>query len=176
MAPGSVAYVGHVIAYPAAWLVLSVRLKRGRWLRRHARSALDWPVASQRTFHGAYSRTALSELAFALVVMRIFEPEFFWVGLAVSVMAVGLFITAAVRFRMTLQYEKKVNEMSTISGPRHTLDAPRDTPARNTATPTAETDAYLLLPRFRTAGYVVALASVFVVLVEVAIIVLLLVL
>jgi hypothetical protein len=36
--------------------------------------------AAQRTFEGAYVRTALSQFSFALVVLRIFTAEFYSVG------------------------------------------------------------------------------------------------
>ena len=32
--------------------------------------------ARQRTFHGAYSRTALGSLGYALTILRLFEPAF----------------------------------------------------------------------------------------------------
>ncbi|KAF7373614.1 hypothetical protein MSAN_00571800 [Mycena sanguinolenta] len=32
--------------------------------------------ARQRTFHGAYSRTALSNLGFSLTILRLFDPRF----------------------------------------------------------------------------------------------------
>lgn len=36
--------------------------------------------AAQRTFEGAYVRTALSQFSFALVVLRIFTAEFYSIG------------------------------------------------------------------------------------------------
>ena len=36
--------------------------------------------ARQRTFDGAYARTALGQLCYAIVILRLFQPKFFYVG------------------------------------------------------------------------------------------------
>lgn len=36
--------------------------------------------AVQRTFDGAYARTALGQLCYAIVILRLFQPKFFYVG------------------------------------------------------------------------------------------------
>lgn len=43
------------------------------------RDLLDYR-AVQRTFDGAYSRTALGQLCYAIVILRLFQPKFFYVG------------------------------------------------------------------------------------------------
>ena len=43
------------------------------------RDLLDYR-AVQRTFDGAYARTALGQLCYATVILRIFQPKFFYVG------------------------------------------------------------------------------------------------
>lgn len=63
--------------------------------------------AAQRTFDGAYVRTALGEMGFSLTVMRLFQREFFWVGLACCVQALCLLITAVFRYELSLRYENE---------------------------------------------------------------------
>lgn len=43
------------------------------------RDLLDYR-AVQRTFDGAYARTALGQLCYAIVILRLFQPKFFYVG------------------------------------------------------------------------------------------------
>ena len=115
--------------------------------------------------------------------MRLFQKEFFWIGFANCIMALGLFITAVLRYRMTMQYSAKVSEMVTMRQKGYAQDASalaQDPAARpapdagDTTPPVVEDHSYLLLPRFQTAGYVVAFVTLFVLGVEVAIIVLIL--
>lgn len=46
--------------------------------------------ASQRTFEGAYIRTALSQFSFALVVLKIFTAEFYGIGALFAVYGAGV--------------------------------------------------------------------------------------
>lgn len=130
-------------------------------------------------------RTALGQLTFALTVMRLFQKEFFWIGLANCVLAVGLFITAALRYRMTMQYEEKVNEMVDLRKAHNMrVEEAREAAAASGVAPhdaqqgrapdetSADDHDYLLLPRFHTAGNVVAFTTLFIFLVEIAIILL----
>ena len=68
--------------------------------------------AAQRTFDGAYMRTALSQLTFSLAIIKIFEPKFFWIGLANCVLALGLVLTSVFRHRMTMKYVERVYPVS----------------------------------------------------------------
>lgn len=116
--------------------------------------------------------------------MRLFQKEFFWIGFANCIMSLGLFITAVLRYRMTMQYSAKVSEMVTMRQKVYAQDAAasaQDAAARSTADaidtaqpPVVEEHSYLLLPHFQTAGYVVAFVTLFVLGVEFAIIVLIL--
>ncbi|WFC97162.1 hypothetical protein MBRA1_003828 [Malassezia brasiliensis] len=136
--------------------------------------------ASQRTFDGAYTRSALGQLSFALAVMRLFQKEFFWIGFANCVMSLGLFITAVLRYRMTMQYSAKVSGMVSMrqkNYAQHASASTQDAAARSAAgasntvqPPAVDEHSYLLLPRFQTAGRVVAFVTVFVLGVEIAII------
>ncbi|KAG9304347.1 hypothetical protein G9A89_019909 [Geosiphon pyriformis] len=51
----------------------------------------------QRTFEGAYWRTCLSSFGFALVVLRIFEPAFYRIGLVFVAYGGVLLCIAAIR-------------------------------------------------------------------------------
>lgn len=55
--------------------------------------------AAQRTFEGAYVRTALSQFSFALIVLRIFTPEFYPIGALFAVYGAGVLVIGLVRRR-----------------------------------------------------------------------------
>jgi hypothetical protein len=53
--------------------------------------------AAQRTFEGAYIRTALSQFSFALVVLKIFTSEFYSIGALFAVYGVGVILISLYR-------------------------------------------------------------------------------
>lgn len=53
--------------------------------------------ASQRTFEGAYVRTALGQFSFALVVLKIFTAEFYSIGALFATYGMGIMIVALFR-------------------------------------------------------------------------------
>ncbi|MCJ1241336.1 hypothetical protein MMC14_009340 [Varicellaria rhodocarpa] len=53
--------------------------------------------AAQRTFEGAYIRTALSQFSFALVVLKIFTSEFYSIGALFAVYGAGVLLTSLLR-------------------------------------------------------------------------------
>ncbi|KAK5990746.1 hypothetical protein PT974_09016 [Cladobotryum mycophilum] len=53
--------------------------------------------ASQRTFEGAYMRTALGLFSFSLVVLKIFTDEFYPIGALVAAYASAILLVAAYR-------------------------------------------------------------------------------
>ncbi|KAF8816936.1 hypothetical protein BYT27DRAFT_7205330 [Phlegmacium glaucopus] len=55
--------------------------------------------ARQRTFHGAYSRTAIGSLGYALMILRLFDPTFHRIGLLFAVLGGALFVIAFFRAR-----------------------------------------------------------------------------
>lgn len=57
--------------------------------------------ARERTFDGAYSRTALNAFCTGLIVVRLFSVEFFWCGLA-------LLFLSALMFKIGLARKKKL--------------------------------------------------------------------
>jgi uncharacterized membrane protein YidH (DUF202 family) len=53
--------------------------------------------AAQRTFEGAYIRTALGQFSFALVVLKIFTAEFYSIGALFAVYGAGVLFTSMYR-------------------------------------------------------------------------------
>ncbi|KAF2845367.1 hypothetical protein T440DRAFT_408081 [Plenodomus tracheiphilus IPT5] len=73
-------------------------------LRAHrARSVVLSPAelveirAAQRTFEGAYLRTAIGQFSFALVVLKIFTAEFYSIGALFAVYGAGIMGVGALR-------------------------------------------------------------------------------
>lgn len=53
--------------------------------------------AAQRTFEGAYVRTALGQFSFALVVLKIFTSEFYSIGALFATYGVGILLVSLYR-------------------------------------------------------------------------------
>ena len=53
--------------------------------------------AAQRTFEGAYVRTAISQFSFSLVVLKIFTSEFYSIGALFAVYGFGILFVSAFR-------------------------------------------------------------------------------
>lgn len=53
--------------------------------------------AQQRTFEGAYIRTAVGQLSFALVIVKLFNPKFAPIGIVFTVYSVLLIAVALIR-------------------------------------------------------------------------------
>lgn len=53
--------------------------------------------AAQRTFEGAYIRTALGQFSFSLIVLKIFTAEFYSVGALFAVYGTGILIASLFR-------------------------------------------------------------------------------
>ncbi|KAJ7454946.1 hypothetical protein B0H11DRAFT_256341 [Mycena galericulata] len=53
--------------------------------------------ARQRTFHGAYGRTALINLGYSLTILRIFDSRFYRIGLLFAVLRAALYVLAFLR-------------------------------------------------------------------------------
>lgn len=53
--------------------------------------------AAQRTFEGAYVRTALSQFSFALVVLKIFSSEFYSIGALFAIYGAGVLVIGLFR-------------------------------------------------------------------------------
>lgn len=73
-------------------------------LRLHrARSVILTPAemveirAAQRTFEGAYVRTAIGQFSFALIVLKIFTAEFYSIGALFAVYGAGILFISLFR-------------------------------------------------------------------------------
>ncbi|KAI0815937.1 hypothetical protein GGR55DRAFT_370572 [Xylaria sp. FL0064] len=53
--------------------------------------------AAQRTFEGAYMRTALSQFSFALIILKIFTSEFYAIGALFAVYGAAIMLCAIYR-------------------------------------------------------------------------------
>ena len=53
--------------------------------------------AAQRTFEGAYIRTALGQFSFALVILKIFTSEFYSIGALFAIYGAGILLTSLLR-------------------------------------------------------------------------------
>ncbi|UPX18273.1 uncharacterized protein EKO05_0008577 [Ascochyta rabiei] len=87
-------------------------------LRLHrARSVILTPAemveirAAQRTFEGAYIRTAIGQFSFALIVLKIFTAEFYSIGALFAVYGAGiLFISLFRRQQGNRQFFSELGE------------------------------------------------------------------
>ncbi|KAG0634900.1 hypothetical protein HOY80DRAFT_984150 [Tuber brumale] len=55
--------------------------------------------AAQRTFEGAYLRTALSQFSFSLIILRIFTQEFYSIGALFAVFGALIMLASLLRRR-----------------------------------------------------------------------------
>ena len=53
--------------------------------------------AAQRTFEGAYIRTALGQFSFALVVLKVFTSEFYSIGALFATYGAGILLVSMYR-------------------------------------------------------------------------------
>ncbi|KAI1267098.1 hypothetical protein F5Y18DRAFT_328118 [Xylariaceae sp. FL1019] len=53
--------------------------------------------AAQRTFEGAYMRTALSQFSFALIILKVFTSEFYAIGALFAVYGAAVLICSIYR-------------------------------------------------------------------------------
>jgi hypothetical protein len=53
--------------------------------------------AAQRTFEGAYVRTAIGQFSFALIVLKIFTAEFYSIGALFAVYGAGILFISLFR-------------------------------------------------------------------------------
>ncbi|TGO55811.1 hypothetical protein BELL_0386g00020 [Botrytis elliptica] len=67
--------------------------------------------AAQRTFEGAYIRTALGQFSFALVVLKIFTAEFYSIGALFATYGAGILMVSLYR-----RYEGNRQFFSEIDG------------------------------------------------------------
>ncbi|AEO66012.1 uncharacterized protein THITE_2113725 [Thermothielavioides terrestris NRRL 8126] len=75
---------------------LHLRLHRARSVVLTSQELVEIRAA-QRTFEGAYMRTALSQFSFALVVLRIFTSEFYPIGALLACYGAAVLLVAIYR-------------------------------------------------------------------------------
>ncbi|KAI0003839.1 hypothetical protein BJV74DRAFT_811984 [Russula compacta] len=117
--------------------------------------------AYQRTYHGAYMRTALGILSYSLTVLKLFDHQFYRIGLVFTVLAALLCVCAYLRARHS----------------RHNYADREDANERANllAIPTVGQERIQFLGRpFVTAGNIVALVACIVFATEIALLVLVL--
>ncbi|KAK0556398.1 hypothetical protein OC846_001223 [Tilletia horrida] len=119
--------------------------------------------AAQRTFDGAYTRTALSQLSYAVVILRLFQTEFYPVGIAYVILSVGLLGIGILRYRLTMESPEETPLHDDHHPPQTRLHQHQHQPI---VTP--------LPTRFKTAGDVVAVATAFTIALQIALLVLIL--
>ncbi|GAB1310954.1 DUF202 domain-containing protein [Madurella fahalii] len=75
---------------------LHLRLHRARSVVLTSQELVEIRAA-QRTFEGAYMRTALSQFSFSLVVLKIFTSEFYPIGALLACYGVAVLLVAVYR-------------------------------------------------------------------------------
>lgn len=126
--------------------------------------------AYQRTFDGAYTRTALGQLSYAILILRLFERDFYWCGLIYTILAVQLIFVGVYRYNLAIKNDDRWENVNVKMIP-----VPNDTePASAPSQPVLDNSAVvsasvannshaahrpLFRPTFRTAGNAVALAT-----------------
>ena len=136
------------------------------------RAAADMPVnltvppsrlveirAAQRTFEGAYMRTALGQFSFALIILKIFTSEFYAIGALFAVYGAAVMLVAIYRryegHRQFFTSTTPDNDASSTSS-----DERRRNPNDNVRDVVGEGyDEPLPRKKFRTSGNSVALLA-----------------
>ncbi|KAE9381525.1 hypothetical protein N431DRAFT_539162 [Stipitochalara longipes BDJ] len=89
---------------------LHLRLHRARSVVLTAQE-LSEIRAAQRTFEGAYVRTAIGQFSFALVVLKIFTAEFYSIGALFATYGVGILLMSLYRrYEGNRQFFSEVGE------------------------------------------------------------------
>ncbi|GAA5964479.1 hypothetical protein JCM21900_002390 [Sporobolomyces salmonicolor] len=101
--------------------------------------------ARQRTFGGAYERTALGNLGYALIVLKIFDPDFAKIGLLYVILSILLLLIAQYRRR------RSDHDFADINFPH---------PLSNSPTQPAKASERLWGRAFRTSGDMVVLIGI----------------
>ncbi|KII90068.1 hypothetical protein PLICRDRAFT_53174 [Plicaturopsis crispa FD-325 SS-3] len=97
---------------------------RYRGHRAESFAAIDVPElvelrARQRTFHGAYRRTALGNLGYALAVIKLFDARFYRIGLLFALLSAMLFALSFVRARHSKHdFADHIPDESTSASPQ----------------------------------------------------------
>lgn len=117
--------------------------------------------ARQRTFGGAYLRTALGVLGYSVAVLRLFDERFFHIGILYAVFGTALFVTAFLRTRYSLR------------GFADCCPSGEGTPQRTAIKTVGQDGTRCFGKPFSTSGWIVLSVSIMVLLVELGLFVLL---
>ncbi|KAI1790523.1 hypothetical protein LXA43DRAFT_890811 [Ganoderma leucocontextum] len=114
--------------------------------------------ARQRTFDGAYSRSAMGNLGYALTVLRLFDRRFYKIGILYTALAGVIFVIAFFRQRHSRHdFADKYKNPAAYHGAIKTI---------------GQTGKRVFGRPFATAGWIVALLSLVVFAVEISLLVL----
>lgn len=72
-------------------------MSEGAYLRRLTPAEMVEIRAAQRTFEGAYIRTAIGQFSFALIVLKIFTAEFYSIGALFALYGAGILFISLFR-------------------------------------------------------------------------------
>ncbi|QRV84068.1 hypothetical protein RhiJN_26129 [Ceratobasidium sp. AG-Ba] len=125
--------------------------------------------ARGRTFHGAYARTALGNLGYSAVVLKLFDKRFYRIGLLYVILAVLLFILSVIRRRHSRHdFSDYYADCGRFDGVHSTNEHHHDD-----ARPSAPRKRIFGRP-FVTAGWVVVILTAVVAIIEITLLVFLL--
>jgi len=119
--------------------------------------------ARQRTFDGAYRRTALGNLGYSLAILRLFDRRFYAIGILYASLAGFLFILSFIRARHS-RHDFADYDKEDRSDRLRAIKTKGQTGKRNFGRP------------FITAGWIVVAVSALVAAVEICLLVLILLL
>ncbi|KAE8254890.1 hypothetical protein A4X13_0g3242 [Tilletia indica] len=132
--------------------------------------------AAQRTFDGAYARTALGQLSYSVVILRLFQSEFYLVGIAYVALAIGLLILSIWRYKLTMESPvETIDDHHHLTHPVVAVDDEHPSPPSPTRSRHHRHERqapFKLNDIFRTAGDVVAAATAFTLALQIALLVL----
>ncbi|KAJ7698467.1 hypothetical protein B0H16DRAFT_1645086 [Mycena metata] len=123
--------------------------------------------ARQRTFHGAYGRTALSNLGYSLTILRLFDDRFYRIGLLFAILGSALYVLAFLRSRHSW-HDFADDDKPESSG------APPQRPPRGVIRTKGQENTRIFGRPFVTAGWIVIAVATVVAGVEIGLLVLVL--
>ncbi|KAF7297347.1 hypothetical protein MIND_00968100 [Mycena indigotica] len=134
--------------------------------------------ARQRTFHGAYTRTALGNLGYALAILRLFDHRFYAIGLLFAILGAALYVLAFLRARHSrhdfADFDKPESPNAAAGNDRQHEWGSLRVRSREIIKTKGQEHARLFGRPFITAGWIVVAVAAVVAVVEIALLVLVL--
>lgn len=119
--------------------------------------------AAQRTFEGAYMRTALSQFSLALIILRIFTSEFYAIGALFAAYGFAVLLVAIFRrYEGNRQFfDQEESDSETDDDDDDDDDVRRRllVPHNSSATVRSRRRVQTIKPKFRTSGNSVTLLT-----------------